>query len=561
MKPETLQTWLDGLERLHEELAPGLLTASTDEILDLIAHTVERVSGLLDLDCSSIAELSEDRHSLRVAVSWSAPGIDAMPKLDLREHFPAMVEKSLRGEVIRYPTTEALGPLDAPIPDIRRWPGGTGDGGRATPKGPTSFAIVPLQMGGSTIGAYVLATRRAPRQWPDELIAGLRLLALPIANSLARKQCDAALQKSRAELEEVQRVAHIGDWTSILADGKVSGSPQLFRIFEIDPDDELDMRTMAMRLCPEDRDRFERQITDWMAGRQSGPQEYRLALSSSAARHVRCWGEVTSDVDGSPMRVLGVAQDITERKHIEEALRQLSRRLLRAHEDERSRIARELHDDLGQRMAVLNIQMDLLAQQAIAGAEADSLATTLAELARGLGVVASDIRRLSHALHPSKLQSLGLVGALRALCRDLGQIHDIELRFHERLSHQRIPDAIALCLYRIAQEALRNVITHSGARDAALLVEDSGEEISLSVSDDGVGFDPDALHPSEGDAAGLGLLGMRERLRLVNGELVIQSHIGRGTRIQARVPLPDTESEENQLVDDGQSTVPVDIEI
>ncbi|HYK91278.1 MAG TPA: ATP-binding protein, partial [Acidobacteriota bacterium] len=147
--------------------------------------------------------------------------------------------------------------------------------------------------------------------------------------------------------------------------------------------------------------------------------------------------------------------------------------------------------------------------------------------------VSSDIHNLSHELHPSKLDSLGLVAAVGGFCREFSTQHGLHVQFAHHQVEGRIPKDVTLCLFRIIQEALRNVLKHSGASEARVELTGHSGRIELCVSDSGTGFDPES---SKG-IPGLGLISMRERLRLVGGHLAIESEPSHGTRIRARVPL------------------------
>ena len=212
-------------------------------------------------------------------------------------------------------------------------------------------------------------------------------------------------------------------------------------------------------------------------------------------------------------------------------LRALTGRLLQAQESERRRIARELHDDLNQGLALLAVHLDLLGQgPPESGAR---FAERIREISDRVKQLSSVVHGLSTVLHPSKLEQLGLVAAVRGLCKELTQVHGLAIEFVAQPMPSPIPDDTALCLYRIAQEALSNVIKHSGARHAR--VELSGNEagVSLRIVDDGAGFDSGTPETKEG----LGLVSMRERLRLVGGAIAIDSRPSAGTRIDVHVPL------------------------
>jgi signal transduction histidine kinase len=231
--------------------------------------------------------------------------------------------------------------------------------------------------------------------------------------------------------------------------------------------------------------------------------------------------------------------DLTERRRAEEGLRAsqkelqlLTGRLLEAQEAERRRIARDLHDDVNQSLALLAVEMDLLGQRS----PASTLEVTrqLRELSARVKELSSSVHDLSHQLHPSKLEQLGLVAAVRGLCNELTQHHGLDVKFTHDDLPESIPEATALCLYRILQEALRNVVRHSGADHAVVELSGTSDEIHLRVSDGGGGFDPASVRRN----GGLGLVSMRERLHLVGGEITIDSRPSGGTRIDVRVPAP-----------------------
>jgi signal transduction histidine kinase len=212
----------------------------------------------------------------------------------------------------------------------------------------------------------------------------------------------------------------------------------------------------------------------------------------------------------------------------ESALRDLSQRLIRAHEEERALLARELHDDLTQRLAVLAIEIGRAELAASSGAQAGAL-----RVAReGLVALSEDVHSLAYQLHPSVLEDLGLVEALRTECeRFQRQCRPTLTTTFEPLTAAPGADA-ALCLFRVAQEALRNVARHSGAPSAALALREENGGFLLAVKDDGAGFDPAV----QKERRSLGLASMRERVRLASGTLRILSAPGQGTTISAWVP-------------------------
>jgi signal transduction histidine kinase len=224
-------------------------------------------------------------------------------------------------------------------------------------------------------------------------------------------------------------------------------------------------------------------------------------------------------------RVLTIVRDVTEAKRTAQLNRELAGRLIASQEVERRRIARELHDDLSQKTALLMMDIERLAKRC------PQERSRFLELTERAQEIAADLRNLSYELHPSKLEALGLLSALKALCRDISQQGGVPIAFtHEGISGGVDPN-VSLCLYRITQEALHNVARHSHAPDAHVRLASDAQHLTLHIADSGVGFD------ARTNPAGLGLVSMRERAALLRGEVLVDTFPGGGTRIGVRVPL------------------------
>src|ERR1700686_281354 len=225
-----------------------------------------------------------------------------------------------------------------------------------------------------------------------------------------------------------------------------------------------------------------------------------------------------------------IYQDITERRRSEEKLQALRNRLTRTQEEERSRIARDLHDDIGQRLALLSIDLE---QMKIASLKVSSaLAGELEALVRTAGEITSDVHNVSRRLHPSQVELLGLAPALNNFCREFAVRNSMRIQFTSACLTCRLPEEASLCLFRVAQEAIRNVHKHSGCREALVELDEIFGSLRLRISDRGNGFDPTSAEASQG----LGLLSMEERLRSMGGELFVDSRPGGGTCIKASIP-------------------------
>jgi signal transduction histidine kinase len=220
-------------------------------------------------------------------------------------------------------------------------------------------------------------------------------------------------------------------------------------------------------------------------------------------------------------------QELLEKHHGE--ITALNERLMTAQEEERSRIAAELHDGVLQQITVLSLLLGTVKRQVLSESE---LKARVNEVQKRLIEVGSDIRQLSHELHPPVLHESGLAGALTSYCKEFHNAHGIPVCCDVDASVSELSVAAALCLYRIAQEALGNVAKHSQARGVEVRLTRSAGRVCLCVRDDGAGFVPDQV----GDSAGLGLISMRERVRPLNGTLEFESEPGHGTTVRAEIP-------------------------
>jgi PAS domain S-box-containing protein len=258
--------------------------------------------------------------------------------------------------------------------------------------------------------------------------------------------------------------------------------------------------------------------------------EFRLRRYDGEYRWIMDIGVPRFNQDGSFAGFIGSGVDVTDRKLAEKALAGVSRRLIEAQETERTRIARELHDDIGQRLALLNIELEQLRHSP---PDLAAVLGRLTELKNQTSEIATDVQSMSHELHSSKLEYLGIATAMKGFCKEFSEQQKVEVVFiHDEIPPE-VPQDISLCLFRILQEALRNAMKHSGVRHFEAELRYALGEIHLAVRDCGSGFDNDAAKESRG----LGLVSMAERVKLVDGQLSIDSQPKRGTTVHARVPL------------------------
>jgi PAS domain S-box-containing protein len=265
----------------------------------------------------------------------------------------------------------------------------------------------------------------------------------------------------------------------------------------------------------------------------------RLKSGQPIERHETTWKRKSGDkadvaltispiVDSSGA-VIGAAEivrDITERNRAAAALAGVSGRLIQAQEEERARIARELHDDIGQRLSMLAVELT-----ALSGDPRDRTQTS--KLCHDATEIAADVQTISHELHSSKLGLLGLEAAIKVHCGEFAAQKSIEVAFESRDVPDQVSPEVSLCLFRVLQEALHNAAKHSGVGQFKVQLWGSPAEIHLTVTDHGKGFDLEAAKAGRG----LGLVSMGERLKLVNGDLVIATYLGGGTTVHAQATL------------------------
>ncbi len=281
---------------------------------------------------------------------------------------------------------------------------------------------------------------------------------------------------------------------------------------------------------------------DWHELKRFGIDEARLPAGAAVVNREPGFWEmykwtalVTSAVLlGQSLLIGGLLLQRQRRRRAERALRDLSGRLLSAQEDERRRIARELHDSLSQQMALLAIGIAQVVKKV--GDAPEAVARAMRELGQRTMEISSEIHNLSHRLHSSKLEALGLAAAIRGHCHEV-LAQGVATQFHEENVPDALPHEVALCFFRIVQEALNNVVKHSGAREAHVTLRAKSGALVLSVTDAGRGFDQNIAARKDG----LGLASMHERLRLINGEFTVRSQPGHGTTITASAPIPKKE--------------------
>ena len=278
-------------------------------------------------------------------------------------------------------------------------------------------------------------------------------------------------------------------------------------------------------------------MVDWRQLRRWGLDQKRLPAGTVVRfREASIWQSYKWYILGflaamilESLLIVTLFVEARKRKTSEKTLKELSGRLIHAADEERQRLARELHDDFQQRLALLSVGLDMLRQES--SADGMSLHQRLQELGKDAQELASDVHNLSHRLHSSKLQVLGLKAALKEVCGQVSHQHNIDIDLQSSELPSGLSDDLSLCFYRVAQEALNNAVKHSHSPRIEVKLGNSGGRVWMRIKDFGVGFD------ATGRANGIGLAAMRERLRMVGGSLQIKSSPGVGTELTAEAKV------------------------
>jgi len=350
-----------------------------------------------------------------------------------------------------------------------------------------------------------------------------------------RRQAEEALIASEQRVSLAADAANLRCWVHDLVTDQMWATQTGRNVLGWWPSRPLTFEQFMERVHPDDRQSVRRAVQRSREDRSDYEAEYRLVVPGGGTRWVAARGRREFDRDGKPLRMRGVTIDITKRRQAEEAARELSGRLINAQEEERSRLARELHDDVTQRLALLAIDAGRGERNLPSAAGGTAMRAMRESLIR----LSEDVHALAYRLHPSILEDLGLIEALKTECERFGRVASIPVDLKAQEVPDPLPHAVALCLYRIAQEALRNVGRHARASAVQVSLRRLDGGVQLAVRDNGAGFDP----AQQRDRPSLGHASMRQRVYQLNGELEVESAPGHGTTVLAWVPLKEEQSE------------------
>ncbi len=638
------ETMLADLSSKFVNLEPGELDSAIEDAL-------RRVCELLGIDLAVLWQWSAAEPDV-IAPTHAYPPVERVlpPEPLHEEQFPWIRKEILNGNVVSLSSLAEF-PSEAHV-----------DHEYCRHYGVKSHLSIPLAIGGEPpVGLIGWNTLRGERDWPDEIVKRLQLVAQIFTNAFARTRHELSLQESEERLALAVESAGAGLWTLEFSTGVFWATERGRAIFGYSPDEIISMERLEASIHPDDRDTVRGAIEQSVRTGDPLHVDYRIHIADGSERWISSRGQPRFRSDGEPERLMGISidiserkareealrtsqarlaagaelaglahyevdfdegfmyiddrlrdlcgippdrerglqalefwlehldpddaqrvtdlrdqlhdgrveklsleyrflhpdrgetwiqhlagvaerdadkravrtfgvfRDITERKRAEEQLHDLSRRLIGAHEKERALLARELHDDVSQRLAALAIDVG---RTEVAASDL-SHAQAMRSIREGLVRLSEDIHALAYQLHPSVLEELGLAEALRAECERRRRQSTLDLS----LEIGQLPAAVghdaALCLFRVAQEALNNVARHSGAAAASVSLRQMDGGLLLAVRDAGAGFDP--AKPEKGRH--LGLASMHERVMLADGTLDIESAPGRGTSVIVWVPV------------------------
>lgn len=341
-----------------------------------------------------------------------------------------------------------------------------------------------------------------------------------------RKLAEAALRESEEKFHGVFWDAGVG-MVIVSPEGRFLATNRAFCACLGYTEEELLAKTVQSVTFPEDSPSFSQKLDEaitkglglWRFEKRCVHKSGRIVYTESSASLIR-------NRDGEPQYFVGEVVDVTRRKEAEKTLSDMTRKLIDSEEQERSRIGRELHDDINQKLALLNVELEQLQENP------SEVGIRVQGLRKRLTGISNDVQALSHELHSSKLEYLGLVGGMRSWCREFAERQRIEIDCRHDVQ-SNLPREIGHCLFRVLQEALHNAAKHSGVKRIEVGLSEHSGEIHLTIRDSGKGFDVEAVKQGNG----LGLTSMRERVRLVNGTITIDSKPMGGTTIHVRVPF------------------------
>ena len=506
--------------RTLQAISTGLISESSEP--SLFVQILDAAMALMQSDCASLQMLAPDQQSLTL-LGWR----HFHPDSAAFWHHVTADAGSTCGVALRDNVRVLVTDVDS-----CEFMAGTQDLEEYRRSDIRAVQSTPLRSRlGSPLG--MISTHwRAPHQPTEEDFRLFDVLARQAADLIERIRTEEALRESEERFRLIANNAPVIIWMcdtsrrstyvnqmglDLTGEGR-AGDLVAPWTAAVHPDDASQCR--GTRVAAFDR-------------REPFRMDYRVRRVDGEYRWILCDGAPRYHADGSFAGYIGSGLDVTERKRALLALAAVSRQVIEAQEAERSRIARELHDDLGQRLTVVCMELDALSQTRTGAGDRPQIEAAREELRNLL----KDMQALSHSLHPARIEYLGIGGAAAALCREVANQFAAEITFSTDGAPEQSSQGVAVCLYRVLQEALQNAIKHGGGRKIDVTLRSEADRLVLTVRDFGAGFDVSARQ-----GRGLGLISMQERLAAVGGQLTVLSAPHHGTTVLASAPLAADDS-------------------
>lgn len=488
-----------------------------DRTGDEIRRGLDHLRGCLDVDKVSFFTRPENQDEFHLLSSSSEDQIGPPISTLEFERFPWTMNQLLHGEAVLVERVDHLPPQAVAERILLQ---------NLSVK---SFLAVPVSTDRSVPAVFFLTERARYRKWQHELICQLKILGAIFYQAHSRqiiegKACDVEQRFSLA-VDQAPVMVWMSDTAKLCT--YFNHGWLAFRGRAMN--DELG-QGWTEGIHPADRDQWRKNYSAAFDAREKFKLEYRLRRFDGEYRWIVDYGLPRYRRDGTFCGFIGSCMDVTDARRSEQELKELSSRLIEAQESERQRIARELHDDFSQQLTLLALELTKLSAPSHRDTAIETLVSTLEERIRRLAMA---MNSRAHQLHSSHLETLGLASAIQGFCRDFSEQHQIAVDFQQSGVSSYLPPNVSLCLFRIVQEGLQNIAKHSRTRTCWVELAWDNPDILLRIADSGIGFDP----TSSQYRSGLGMISMRERLRLVNGDIRVLSSPAKGTRLEARVPI------------------------